>query len=135
MPTTALREAYLRLVVCVSAIAGNPSTFVAALAVVVLWLLVGPFLHFSSMWESHISTVTSVITFLLIFVLQNSQNREIRAFQLKLDEIIRATEGAQNSMVSLEKLTDEELETLSAQYRHLAESARSRIQPKATPKE
>ena len=86
---------------------------VGALVVVGVWAATGPLFHFSEHWQSLISTFTSIITFSLIFVLQNPQNREIRAFQLKLDEIIRATEGAKNSMVRLEKLTDEELTMLS----------------------
>jgi low affinity Fe/Cu permease len=119
-----LQNKVSRRFVALANIIGNPFTFMGALGFVVVWLMAGPFMHFSTFWLSCITTTTSIFTFLAIFVLQNTQNREIRAFQLKLDEIIRATEGAKNSMVSVEKLSDTELGAIGEEYQSLAEDAR-----------
>jgi low affinity Fe/Cu permease len=103
---------------------GHPIAFMAALSVVLLWLVSGPFFHFSDTWQLVINTGTTILTFLMVFLLQNTQNRDNEAMQLKLDELIRATEGAHNSFLDLEELTDAQLEHIKDRYEGLAEQAR-----------
>jgi low affinity Fe/Cu permease len=107
--------------------AGTPIAFMLALLSLLVWAGTGPIYGYSEVWQIVINTVTSIITFLLVFLIQNSQNRETRAVQLKLDEIIRATEGAHNAMLRLEKLSDEELEDTCKEYEALLEVARKRL--------
>ncbi|MDP9128056.1 MAG: low affinity iron permease family protein [Pseudomonadota bacterium] len=114
--------------------AGSSVAFVLAIAFIVAWMLSGPFFHYSPHWEMLISTVPTVVTFLLVFLIQNSQTREILAVQLKLNELIRATDGAHTVMLSLEKLTEEELVVLCGQYELLAEEARKRLKRGETDK-
>jgi low affinity Fe/Cu permease len=104
---------------------GHPAGFFLALAVVVAWIVTGPFFRFSDTWQLVINTATTVVTFLMVFLIQNTQNRESRALQLKLDELIRAVEGAHNALLDLEDLTDEELLKIRQQYVALAERARA----------
>jgi low affinity Fe/Cu permease len=105
---------------------GHPSTFALAVAVILLWAVTGPIFRFSDTWQLVINTATTVITFLMVFLIQNTQNRDGAALQLKLDELIRAMKGAQNSVLSLEDMTEEELERLKAHYYELAERAQAR---------
>ena len=107
--------------------AGQPISFLCALGVVVLWLLTGPLFGFSDTWQLVINTGTTIVTFLMVFLIQNSQNCESEALQLKLDELIRATEGAHLALLDIEKLTDAELDRLRAHYERLAEDARERL--------
>ena len=104
---------------------GHPVGFVLALALVVAWLVTGPIFGFSDTWQLVINTATTVVTFLMVFLIQNTQNRESRAVQVKLDELIRAVEGAHNALLDLEELTDEELNQLREQYIALARRARA----------
>lgn len=106
---------------------GTPLAFVLALSFVVLWAFAGPLLNYPSGWTEIINIVPAIVTFLIVFLIQNSQNRETRALQLKVNELIRATEGAHTVMVNLEKLTEEELLVLCQQYDLLANEARRRI--------
>ena len=103
--------------------AGHPSTFGAALGIIILWAITGPIFGFSDTWQLVINTATTVVTFLMVFLIQNTQNRDGAALQLKLDELIRAMKGAQNSVMSLEDMTEEELERLKAHYYQLAGQA------------
>lgn len=98
---------------------GSPWAFIAALIFLVMWAITGPVFHFSDTWQLIANTVTNVITFLMVFVIQNSQNRDSKAIQLKLAELIRATEGTRNAMVNLEELSDEQIETLRAEFERL----------------
>ena len=100
--------------------AGMPVTFLACCAIVVVWAVSGPVFGFSDTWQLIINTGTTIITFLMVFLIQNTQNRDGAALQLKLDELIRAMKGAQNSVMSLEDMTEEELERLKAHYYQLA---------------
>jgi low affinity Fe/Cu permease len=111
-----------------SSAAGSPVAFMLASSSVIVWAATGPMFDFSETWQIVINTATTIVTFLLVFLIQNSQNRETRALQLKLDELIRATSGAQNTMLNLEKLSDEELQTLCEQYEKLAQAARQEIE-------
>jgi low affinity Fe/Cu permease len=102
-------------------LAGSPSAFLLALAVVLAWLVSGPIFHFSDTWQLVINTATTIITFLMVFLIQNAQNRDGRAMQIKLDELIRSTTEARNSLIDIEELSDEQLRALQASFRRLSE--------------
>lgn len=107
--------------------AGQPVTFAAAVGLLVLWGISGPIFGFSDTWQLIINTSTTIVTFLMVFLIQNTQNRDTEALQIKLDELIRATRTANNSMLDLEKLEEAELDRIRDDYEHLAEKARSEI--------
>ena len=113
-------------------IAGHPSAFLVALAVVILWVASGPLFGFSDTWQLVINTGTTIITFLMVFLLQHSQNRDTIAMQLKLDELVRSIKPAENAVLDIDDLEDEELETLFAKYRQLAHEARRKKQAAAS---
>ena len=100
---------------------GSKWAFVCALLTIVIWALVGPRFHYSDTWQLVINTATTVITFLIVFLIQNTQNRDAKAIHLKLDELIRALKGARNKLVDLEELSDEELEALRLEFHRLGE--------------
>ena len=106
--------------------AGHPAAFGIAAACIVLWLAMGPVFHFSDTWQLVINTATTIVTFLMVFLIQNTQNRDSDALQLKLDELIRATKTAHNALLEIEELSEEELATLRSRYGLLAEEARAR---------
>ena len=107
-------------------VAGHSIAFLLALLVIVLWVASGPFFHFSDTWQLVINTATTIITFLMVFLIQNSQNRDTIAMQVKLDELVRAIRAAQNSVLDLEELEEGELETLLLKYRKLGTEARKK---------
>jgi low affinity Fe/Cu permease len=98
---------------------GSAWAFTAAVLVILVWLLTGPTFHFSDTWQLIINTATTIITFLMVFVIQNTQNRDAKAVHLKLDELIRAIKNARNELVDLEDLSDEELKSLEEQFRRM----------------
>jgi len=100
-----------------SSMLGSAWAFTAALLVIVIWLVTGPVFHFSNTWQLIINTATTIITFLMVFLIQNTQNRDAKAVHLKLDELIRAVKDARNELVDLEDLSDEELQKLEEQFR------------------
>src|SRR5213083_2595271 len=102
---------------------GSAWAFAAAVLVILVWLLTGPVFHFSDTWQLIINTATTVITFLMVFLIQNTQNRDAKAVHLKLDEMIRALKGARNRLVDLEDLSDEELKKLEKQFQRLRKQA------------
>jgi len=102
---------------------GSAWAFTGALLVILVWLLTGPTFHFSDTWQLIINTATTIITFLMVFVIQNTQNRDAKAVHLKLDEIIRAIKGARNELVDLEELSDEDLKKLEEQFQRLRKKA------------
>ncbi|TLY49108.1 MAG: low affinity iron permease family protein [Gammaproteobacteria bacterium] len=106
---------------------GRPLTFALALAVILVWVITGPMFHFSDTWQLVINTGTTIITFLMVFLIQNTQNRDGEALQIKIDELIRAIEGAHNALLDLEELDDALLDQTRARYRKLAERARADV--------
>jgi low affinity Fe/Cu permease len=106
-----------------SVILGSAWAFTGALLVITVWLVTGPTFHFSDTWQLIINTATTIITFLMVFLIQNTQNRDAKAVHLKLDETIRALKGARNQLVDLEDLSDEELEKLEEQFQRLRKKA------------
>lgn len=107
--------------------AGHPFVFAGAVALVVAWALLGPLFGFSDSWQLVINTATTIITFLMVFVIQNTQNRDTHALQIKLDELLRVTEGAHYALIDLEELTDEEIHLIRRRYLELAEEGRNRL--------
>ncbi len=106
---------------------GRPRTFSLAVAVIAIWLITGPIFSFSDTWQLVINTGTTIITFLMVFLIQNTQNRDTEAIQIKLDELIRATNGAHNALLDLEELEEDALEAFRKKYQVLAASARKNL--------
>ena len=106
---------------------GHPLTFAAAMIVVLAWLGTGPFFDFSDTWQLVINTGTTIITFLMVFLVQNTQNRDTEAIQIKLDELIRATKEAHNALLDLEELDEETLDEFRSRYAALARKARTEV--------
>jgi low affinity Fe/Cu permease len=109
-------------------LSGRPAVFLLAVAAVVLWGLSGPLFGFSDTWQLIINTTTTIITFLMVFVIQSTQNRDTEAMQLKLDELIRATQGAHNALLDLEHIDDERFHRYRASYARLAAAAREKLE-------
>ena len=107
-----------------SGVLGSVSAFGFALGIVILWAATGPLFGYSDTWQLVINTSTTIVTFLMVFLIQNTQNRDGAAIQLKLDEMIRATKGAHNALMDLEKLSAKDLEEIRLLYQELAETAR-----------
>ena len=117
----------------VAHLAGHPATFGVAAGVMVVWAAIGPFAGFSDVWQLTVNTGTTIVTFLMVFLIQNSQNRDSAAVQIKLDELIRATESAENALLDLEELDEDALEKFRARYEKLACKARERAQAAGGP--
>ena len=113
--------------------AGRPMTFMVALGVILVWAVTGPIFEFSDTWQLVINTSTTIITFLMVFLIQNTQNRDTEALQIKMDELIRAVENAHNALLDLEELDDDELDLIRKDYLELAKKARSGLKSR-TPK-
>ena len=112
-----------------SALLGSALAFCGAVLVILIWVVTGPTFHFSDTWQLIINTATTVVTFLMVFLIQNTQNRDAKAMHLKLDELIRALKGARNQLVDLEELSDNDLKKLEEQFRRLrkqSENGRTR---------
>jgi low affinity Fe/Cu permease len=107
-----------------SRIVGHPATFAAAVLIILVWAITGPIFGFSNTWQLVINTGTTIITFLMVFLIQNTQTRDGIAVQLKLDELIRAIEGAHNAFLDLEELSEEDLARLRAHFEALARASR-----------
>lgn len=113
-----------RLANAASRLLGTAGAFGIALSIVLIWALTGPIFVFSDTWQLVINTGTTIVTFLMVFLIQNTQNRDSAAIQLKLDEVIRATKGAHNALLDLEKLSQADLDKIRLLYEQLAEKAR-----------
>jgi low affinity Fe/Cu permease len=118
------RSIFTRFSSAVATVTGKPVTFLTAVAIVLVWAMSGPFFEYSDTWQLVINTGTTIITFLMVFLIQNTQNRDTAALQLKLDEIIRAIEEAGNEVLDIEELDEKELEERRKKMIELAEEAR-----------
>ena len=125
IPSETLNEKFRKFAVCVAKFSGTPIAFTISVFVIIGWALSGPFFHFSDTWQLVINTGTTIITFLMVFLIQNMQNRDAKAIHLKLDELIRAIKGARNNLVTLENLSEEELDRLQQQFTRIAERNRA----------
>ncbi len=106
---------------------GRPIVFVVAVATILAWIVTGPLFNFSDTWQLVINTATTIITFLMVFLIQNTQNRDTEAIQVKLDELIRATQGAHNALLDLEEMEEHQLDAFRLRYQMLAKMAREDI--------
>lgn len=111
-------------------VTGKPATFLTAVMIIVVWALLGPFFGFSDTWQLVINTGTTIITFLMVFLIQNTQNRDTEALQIKLDELIRSSKLARNAVLNLEEMDEKELDTIRQEYLDLAEHAREHLRKK-----
>lgn len=107
---------------------GRQSTFFLAVGLIALWLISGPIFDFSDTWQLVINTSTTIVTFLMVFLIQNTQNRDTAAIQLKLDELIRATQGAHNALMDMEEMEEAQLEQFRHRYEAMAQDARHRVE-------
>jgi low affinity Fe/Cu permease len=107
---------FARLAVATSRVSGRPTTFLLAVAVVLVWAITGPLFGFSDTWQLVINTGTTIVTFLMVFLIQNTQNRDARAINLKLNELIHAIDAARNQMIDIENLSDLELNAIQAKF-------------------
>jgi low affinity Fe/Cu permease len=130
MRPTKARGRFTRFAKWTAHVTGRPITFFLAAAVIVVWVISGPIFQFSDTWQLVINTGTTIVTFLMVFLIQATQNRDAEAVQVKLDEIIRAIGNAQNELLDLEELEEEDLDKIRATYHSMAEKARaSRAKP------
>ena len=118
---------YARFAKATSRFSGRPRTFTLAVCIILVWIITGPIFHFSDTWQLVINTGTTIVTFLMVFLIQNTQNRDTEAIQVKLDELIRATKGAHNALLDLEEIEEEHLDAFRAKYQALAGAAREKL--------
>jgi len=121
------RPLFTRFAQRTARISGQPAAFCGAVVILLLWAVSGPLFHFSDTWQLIINTGTTIVTFLMVFLIQNTQNRDSEALHVKIDELIRATHGAQNALLDLEDLEEEELDRIRSDYETLAEKARKEL--------
>lgn len=114
----------------VSRKAGHPSSFILACGIILAWIITGPVFRFSDTWQLVINTATTIVTFLMVFLIQSTQNRDTAALQLKLDELIYVTKKAHNAMLDIEELSEDELDLIRKNYKTIASHARNRIKIK-----
>ncbi|WP_410209932.1 low affinity iron permease family protein [Aquirhabdus sp.] len=126
---------YTRFAKWASNFCGQPKVFIAAVVLIAVWIITGPMFHYSDTWQLVINTFTTIITFLMVFVIQNSQNRDTQAIQLKLDELICATQGAANALLDIEDLDDQKLKEMNAKYQTMGTSARGGLDQQDTPED
>jgi low affinity Fe/Cu permease len=124
MRPTKPRSWFSRFAKSTAAFTGRPAAFLLAMGIVIAWLVSGPIFHFSDTWQLIINTGTTIVTFLMVFLIQATQNRDYEAIQVKLDELIRSIEGAHLALLDLEELEEEELNQIHASYKKLAQRAR-----------
>ena len=124
MRPTRSTSTFTRLAKWTSRMTGKPVTFATAFGIIVIWAATGPVFHFSDTWQLVINTSTTIVTFLMVFLIQATQNRDSEAVQVKLDELIRATAGCHNALLDLEELEDHELDEIRKNYGRIAQRAR-----------
>ncbi|WP_332744737.1 low affinity iron permease family protein [Hydrogenophaga sp.] len=122
------RAWYSNFAKSIARMSGRPKTFALAAAVIVVWLVTGPLFGFSDTWQLVINTGTTIVTFLMVFLIQNTQNRDSEALQIKIDELIRATRGAHNALLDLEELEQDNLDEFRRRYQLLASEARQDLE-------
>src|SRR5689334_3076858 len=127
MRPTKSRSWFTRFAKATSRATGKPAAFMTAFVIIAVWLASGPFFHFSNTWQLIINTGTTIITFLMVFLIQSTQNRDAEAVQVKLDELLRATKGAHVALLDLEELEEEELGRIYQEYGRLARRAREQL--------
>ena len=110
---------FTRMATGAATVVGSPAVFIFAVATIGAWLVTGPIFHFSDTWQLVINSWTNIATFLVVFLIQNTQNRDSKAINLKLDELIRSLEGAHNEMIDIERLSDKDLERLADRYQRI----------------
>lgn len=120
-----IQEIFRSISKYISHLVGTPKAFITALLLIIIWLTTGPMFNYSDTWQLMINTTTTIITFLMVFLIQNTQNREAKATQLKLDELIRVMSKARNSMVDIENFEDEELEKVADEFKVISEKGRA----------
>lgn len=118
MPANTLSEAFRKIAHFLSHLVGTPWAFLLALALIIGWIVSGPLFAYSDTWQLVINTATTIITFLMVFLIQNTQNRDAKAIHLKLDELIKVTKKARNSLVDLEDVSDEQLNKLEKEFKN-----------------
>jgi low affinity Fe/Cu permease len=119
---------FTRFAKTVSRVTGRPLAFGAAAGIIVIWLVTGPIFHYNDSWQLLINTGTTIVTFLMVFLIQNTQNRDAEAVRVKLDELLRVTAGAHNALLDLEELEERQLARIRANYTHLAQKAREALE-------
>ncbi len=127
MQVTKSRSRFTRFAKATSKFTGRPVTFLVAISLVLLWMVTGPVFDYSDTWQLAINTSTTIITFLMVFLIQSTQNRDAQAVQVKLDELIRVTKGAHTVLLDLEELEEKDLDEIKASYAALAEKARANL--------
>lgn len=128
MTSTKSTSLFTRFAKWIARAAGRPVTFVIALSVILIWGITGPIFGFSDTWQLVINTGTTIVTFLMVFLIQNTQNRDTEALQVKLDELIRVSKGGHNALLDLEELDEKELDKIRAGYEELAKNARNDLE-------
>ena len=121
------RFRFSRFARAVAGATGRPIAFILAVSVILVWAVTGPLFHYSDTWQLVINTGTTVITFLMVFLIQNTQNRDSQSIHFKLDELIRAQKGARNGMIDLDDLSDEELTRIQTHYQKLAQKSKHEL--------
>ena len=127
MRPTKSHSVFTRCAKATSRATGRPWAFIVACGLIVVWLISGPYFRYSDTWQLVINTSTTIITFLMVFLIQSTQNRDAEALQVKLDELLRVTVGAHNALLDLEELEEHELERIRSGYTRLAQRARDRL--------
>ena len=122
-----MNERFGHIARMISVAAGSAYAFLGAVLAIVIWAVVGPHFHYSDTWQLVINTGTTIITFLMVFLIQNAQNRDATALHLKLDELIRATEGARNKLIDLDSLNDEQMKMLQAEFNRICSSETQKV--------
>lgn len=118
-----INDAFSTFARAASSVLGSAWAFAAAIVIIIVWALTGPTFHFSDTWQLIINTGTTIVTFLMVFLIQNTQNRDAKAVHLKLDELIRALKGARNKLVDLEKMSEDDLRRLEKEFERIHQKA------------
>ena len=121
------RSRFSRFAKLTSHWSAHPAAFFSSVAIIIIWLVTGPVFHYSDTWQLAINTGTTIVTFLMVFLIQNTQYRDAEAVQVKLDELLRVTQGAHNALLDLEELEEHELDAIHRRYAKLAQAARAKL--------